>query len=181
MAVTRSYGATARFLHWLTVALLLVIIPMGLVMGALPRGALQDTLFITHESLGLTVLALTVLRFGWRLSHPAPPPSSDLSRLEIRASSGVHALLYVVLFLMPITGYLFVSFSGIGLHYLGLFQVRAPVPVDKPTGELFLLVHTSLQWAIYLLALLHVGAALHHYYVRRNDVLTRMLPSLRHH
>jgi cytochrome b561 len=172
------YGAGARAIHWLTVAVLLLIIPIGLVMGGLPRGTLQDTLFVTHESLGLTVLGLTLVRALWRLARRPPPPSADLAPLERRASGAVHAALYLVLLAMPVTGYLFVSFSGIALHYLGFIEVPALVAPDKPAANLALFVHTSLQWAIYGLAALHIGAALHHHFWRRNDVLQRMLPSL---
>lgn len=174
-----SYGTVARFFHWLTVVLLATIIPIGLVMGDLPHGALQNTLFVTHESLGLTVLALTALRFLWRLTHKPPPPSADLAPLEVRASAGVHLLLYLLLVMMPVTGYLFVTFSGIELSYFGLFDVPSAVTKDKPTGELFLAIHASLQWAIYTLAALHIAAALHHHLMRRNDVLARMIPGLR--
>ncbi|MGO8920687.1 MAG: cytochrome b [Stellaceae bacterium] len=175
------YNAVARACHWLTVSLLLAIIPLGLVMGDLPRGTLQNTLFVTHESLGLTVFALTTLRLLWRLARPAPPPSSALTALERRASRGVHALLYLLLFLMPVTGYLLVNFRGIELRYLGLFDVPALVAKAKPRAELALFVHASLQWAIYALAALHIGAALHHYFLRRDDVLHRMLPALTPH
>lgn len=174
-----EYGAPARLMHWLTVALLLTIIPLGLVMGDLPRGRLQDTLFITHESLGLTVLGLTLLRFLWRLGHPAPPPSADLRAIERIASGSVHALLYLVLIVTPITGYLFVVYRGIALSYFGLAPVPALVAPDKGMGQLAGIVHSSMQWAIYTLAAMHVGAALHHHLMRRNDVLARMLPSLR--
>jgi cytochrome b561 len=172
------YGAGARIFHWLTVALLAVIIPLGLVMGALPRGPLQDSLFITHESLGLTVLALTLARFFWRLARPAPEPSRDLNRLERAASGGVHALLYLVLLAMPVSGYLYVVYRGIALSYFGLAQVPALVAADKAMGKLAGGAHFTLQWAIYALALLHILAALHHHFFRRNDVLARMLPSL---
>jgi cytochrome b561 len=179
MAGRGSYGAGARLFHWLTVALLLIIIPLGVVMGDLPRGTLQNTAFTAHESLGLTVLGLTVLRLGWRLTHPVPPPSSDLSSIEMLGSAGVHWLLYLVLIVMPLMGYFSLAFSGIDLHYFGLLLVPEPVTQDKETGKFFLAVHASLQWAVYGLALIHVGAALHHHFVRRNDVLQRMLPSLR--
>jgi cytochrome b561 len=172
------YGAGARAFHWITVALLLIIIPIGLVMGRLPRGLLQDTLFITHESLGVTVLGITLLRAFWRLAHPAPPPSADLAPLERRASGAVHAALYLILLAAPITGYLYISFKGITLHYLGLVAVRALVAPDKSLAKLAFSIHAALPWAIYTLAALHIGAALHHYFVRRNDVLQRMLPSL---
>jgi len=174
-----SYGGGARAFHWLTVALLLVIIPMGLVMGELPRGTLQNTLFITHESLGLTVLALTLARFLWRLGHPPPPPSRDLGRLEHLASGSVHVLLYAILIIMPVTGYLFVTLSDIDLSYFGIVHVPALAEPDKPLGKTFGAIHVTLQWAIYALAAMHIGAALHHYFFRHNDVLARMLPGLR--
>jgi cytochrome b561 len=173
------YNTVARAFHWLTVALLLAIMPMGLVMGGLPRGTLQNTLFITHESLGLTVLGMTALRLLWRFARPAPPPSATLTPFQRKASGGVHALLYVLLFVMPITGYLFVTFRGIELSYFGLVDVPALVAKAKPRAQIAIFVHSSLQWAIYALVALHVGAALHHYFLRRDDVLQRMLPVLR--
>jgi cytochrome b561 len=179
MAAGTSYGMGARVFHWLTLALLLTIVPIGLVMGDLPRGALQNTAFITHESLGLTVLALTLARLAWRLTHAPPPPSRDLSPFEVLASGSVHWLLYLVLIVMPLMGYLFVAFSGIALDYFGLLPVPEPMPTDKETGKIFLAIHASLQWVLYGLVLMHAGAALHHYFFRRNDILQRMLPSLR--
>lgn len=172
----QSYDAVARACHWLTVGLLLVIMPVGLVMGDLPRGLVQNACFLTHESLGLTVLGLTVLRLVWRLAHRPPPPPA-LGPVERRLSGGVHALLYLLLLVVPVTGYLFVAFSGIALHYFGLVEVPALVAKAKPRADLALLVHASLQWAIYALVGLHAAAALYHY--RRGDrVLQRMLPRL---
>lgn len=173
-----QYDAVARACHWLTVALLVAIVPIGLVMGDLPRGGLQDALFRIHESLGLSVFALTALRLLWRLGHGAPPPASTLTPLERGASAGVHALLYLLLLLMPVSGYLFVSFSGIELSYFGLFDVPSAVAKTKPAADVALAVHASLQWAIYALAALHVGAALQHFFLRRDGVLQRMLPAL---
>jgi cytochrome b561 len=168
------YDAVARAFHWLTLALLLVIMPIGLVMGDLPRGRLQNACFITHESLGLTVLGLTVLRLLWRLTH-RPPPLPALAPLERRASIGVHGLLYLLLLLVPVTGYLFVAFRGIRLEYFGLAEVPALVAKAKPQADLAIYVHKSLQWAIYALVAVHAGAALYHQW-RGDGVLSRMLP-----
>ncbi|HZB93786.1 MAG TPA: cytochrome b [Stellaceae bacterium] len=173
----RGYGAGARALHWITVALLLVIIPLGLVMGSLPRGLLQDTCFIAHESLGITVLGLTLLRFFWRLMHP-PPRATGLTPLERHASVIVHAALYVILLAAPLTGYLYISFRGITLHFFGLVAVPAAVAPAKPLAHLAWTVHSALPWAIYALVAIHFGAALYHYFVRRDGVMARMVPSL---
>jgi cytochrome b561 len=171
-----QYDAVARAFHWLTLGLLLAIIPIGLVMGGLPRGRLQNACFITHESLGLTVFGLTLLRLLWRLTHP-PPPLPPLGLLERRASIAVHGLLYLLLLLAPATGYLFVAFSGIRLAYFGLAEVPALVGKAKPQADLAIYVHMSLQWAIYALVALHAGAAVYHQW-RGEGVLARMLPRL---
>lgn len=176
---TETYSGTARCFHWLTVILVLFLVPIGLVMTSLDPGPLQDALFVTHESLGLTLFALLVLRLLWRLSHAPPPPSRDLSPLEIRASQAVHWLLYLALFAMPISGYILVVTGGYPLSYFGLVRVPRLFPTDHAVSDLALGIHVALQYVVYALVLMHAGAALHHHYARRNDVLARMLPILR--
>jgi cytochrome b561 len=171
-----QYGAGARFFHWTTAALVLLMIPMGIVMIRLDRGLLQNVLFVTHESLGLTVLALTLLRLAWRLGHGAPPPSRALAPYEVQASSANHALLYLLLLAMPVSGYLFVVWGGFPLTYFELATVPRLVDKDEPLSKLAQATHLTLQWAVYALVLVHAAAALHHHFVRRNDVFRRMWP-----
>ncbi|HLJ65102.1 MAG TPA: cytochrome b [Stellaceae bacterium] len=173
------YRGTARFLHCLVAALIVIIMPMGLVMVALDRGLAQNILFITHESLGLTVLALMLARLAWRLTHPAPAPSAALSPLERRASGGVHWALYGLLLAMPVTGYITVVAGGFPLTYFALINVPRMLEKDEPLSKLAGLAHVSLQYAVYALVALHVAAALHHHFIRRNDVLARMWPNVR--
>jgi cytochrome b561 len=170
------YGAGARFFHWTTAALVLAMIPMGIVMIRLDRGILQNVLFVTHESLGLTVFVLTALRLAWRLGHGTPPPSPALAPYEVRASWANHALLYLLLLVMPVSGYLFVVWGGFPLSYFELAHVPRLVEKDEPLSKLAEATHLALQWAVYALVLLHVAAALHHHVVRRNDVFLRMWP-----
>src|SRR5208282_5906532 len=73
-----TYDSVARLFHWLTLLLVLLLVPLGLVMTSLNPGKLQDTLFVIHQSLGLTLFALGLTRLGWRLTHSPPPPSRDL-------------------------------------------------------------------------------------------------------
>ena len=174
-----TYGVAAQSYHWLTAILVLFLVPLGLAMTSLDPGPLQDGLFVTHESLGLTLFALLVLRLLWRLIHSPPPPSRDLSPLEIRASQAVHWLLYFALFAMPISGYILVVAGGDPLTYFGLANVPRFLLTDHKLSDLALTIHVASQYAIYGLVLMHAGAALHHHYARRNDVLARMLPLLR--
>jgi len=180
-ARTETYGALSQIFHWLTALLVLLLVPIGLVMTSLDPGRLQDALFVTHESLGLTLFALLLLRLLWRLSHAPPPPSRDLSPLELRASQTVHGLLYLALFALPVSGYILVVAGGDPLSYFGLARVPRLLSSDRALSDLALAVHVALQYVVYALVLMHAGAALHHHYARRNDVLARMLPILRRH
>jgi cytochrome b561 len=175
-----SYGAASRLFHWLTMLLVLLLVPIGLVMTTLDPGKFQDTLFVTHESLGLSLLALILVRLLWRAVNPPPLPSRDLSRVEIFASSAVHWLLYLVLLAMPLSGYVMVIAGGDPLTYFGLADAPRLLAKSRALAHVTETTHLTLQYAIYALVLMHAGAALHHHYWRRNDVLARMLPRLRH-
>jgi cytochrome b561 len=175
---TTHYDAVARLFHWTTAALVLLIIPIGWVMTRLDRGLAQESLFITHESIGLTILGLTAARVAWRLSHPAPPRSPSLSPLEVWASGIVHTVLYLFLLALPISGYIMEVAGGFPLTYFGLAEVPRLVVKDEPLSKLAETAHLTLQFGVSLCIALHIGAALHHHFLRRNDVLARMLPQL---
>jgi cytochrome b561 len=171
------YDAVARTFHWSIVVLVLVTMPIGIAMNDLvAEGPLQDTLYVVHESIGVTIFCLMLLRLAWRLGRGAPPPSADLSRFEMLLSRSVHALLYLVLLAMPITGYLLVVAGGYPLSYFALFPVPRLVGKDEPLSQLAETGHLAMQWVIYALVAMHAAAALHHHFIRRNDVLRRMLP-----
>ena len=94
------------------------------------------------------------------------------------ASRAVHWLLYLVLFAMPVTGYLLVVAGDYPLTYFGLFDVPRFVGKHEPLSKFAESAHIALQWVIYALVAMHAGAALHHHFIRRNGVLRRMLPQL---
>jgi cytochrome b561 len=173
-----TYGSIARLFHWLTLLLVVLLAPLGLVMTSLDPGKLQDALFVTHQSLGLTLFALILMRLGWRLRY-SPPPSRDLSPMEIKASQFVHWLLYLALLAMPITGYVMVVAGGDPLTYFWIAMVPRFVAKNRILSDLAETAHLSLQYAVYALVCIHAAAALHHHFWRHNDVLARMLPGLR--
>ena len=175
----RHYDAGARFFHWAVVVLVLATVPIGIAMNDLvAEGPVQDALYVIHESIGVTILCLMVLRLGWRLGHGAPAPAAELNRLERVSSQAVHALLYLVLLAMPITGYLLVVAGDFPLTYFGLFDVPRLVAKNEPLSKFAENAHLALQWVVYVLVAMHAGAALHHHFVRGNGVLRRMLPGL---
>jgi cytochrome b561 len=185
-----KYDTVAIILHWAIAAAILGLLPVGKWMvGALAdHSAPQMVIFQTyqlHKSIGLTVLVLSVIRLGWRLSHPAPPLPPDMSRLERLAATVTHGAFYVLILALPLSGWALVSASPWGLPtiWFGVLEwphisLLSALEDKKPAEDFFKEMHEILGNAMILLLLLHVAAALKHHFIARDDVLTRMIPML---
>ena len=173
-----QYGSLARFLHWAIAILIVVTIPCGVVMVRLGSGTAQNVLYVTHESIGLTILALAVLRLAWRLLDPPPPLPASMPPGQALLARLNHRLLYLLLFLMPASGYLFVIAGGYPMNYFKLFDIPRLVDKNEALSKLAETTHLGLQFAVYALVLGHVAAALHHHLVKHDGVLRRMWPAL---
>lgn len=169
MAVTRSrYSTVAILFHW-SIALL-VIANMAIGFGLV--GAMS-----THKAIGITVLVLTVLRIGWRLTHRPPPLPANVPGWQAKAAWVSHALFYVLLIAMPITGWLMVSNSDVlrPLTWFGLFDIPY-LTISPAAGDAGHDIHELLALPFAGLIMLHVAAALKHHLIDRDSVLTRMAP-----
>lgn len=160
-------------LHWLTALLILLIIalPYGSdFFGSFLGGG--GGVFTLHKSLGLLVLALTVLRLLVRARDGAPHLLGDEARLQRLMANSGHILLYALLLLMPLSGLLF------GKRPVNLFWLVeiAPLPLSDGARELAKTFHVTAQYLLFALILGHAGAALWHHHVRRDGVLRAMLP-----
>jgi len=151
-----------------------MILPVAWVMMSLPKGPEQDWMMVFHRSLGVTIFAVAVLRLAWRSIHPAPPSPSGTPRVTELISEVTHWLLYALLLLMPVTGYL-QSADGRPVSYFGLFELPA-LPKDKALGDVAKVLHLLGQWGVYTLVGLHVGATVWHVAIRRDGLLDRMIP-----
>lgn len=132
-------------------------------------------LFVWHKSIGLLVLVLVLVRSGWRLANRAPLPPPDTALWERRAARAVHALLYAVMLALPLSGWVINSAANVPLRVFGWFRLPAIVPPDEALAEAAEQVHFALFLALALLLVIHIGAALRHHLVKRNEVLVRML------
>jgi cytochrome b561 len=170
-----EYGTTAKVFHWLIVALLLVQYPLGWLMPDIHRGMQPGDAMTWHISIGIVILALIVLRLAWRLTHPVAPESS-LAPWQRVTSEGAHWLLYILVLVTTISGWLFASFRGWSISFFFL----APLPMlssENPSAiRLINGWHQKFEWALLILIGLHVVAALMHLFVYRNRVMQRMLP-----
>lgn len=171
----RGYTGPARAAHWITAALLAVSIPLGLVMTRV-EGDLKFTLYHWHEWLGFAVWWLAVFRVAWRIGHPPPPHVPPLPRPQKIAAEAVHGLLYLALLAMPIIGWIGNSAFGFPLEPFGLFRLPDLVAKDEALGRRLLDLHGWAGWTVVVLLAMHVGAALHHHVIVRDQTLRRMLP-----
>ena len=172
------WGSVSIGLHW-TIALLILLVqvPAGLSMVAVEPGTLQNVLYNVHKTNGLTIFTLAVIRLGWRWTHPVPALPADLPRWQWTLARLTHVLLYLLLFSMPISGFLYTAMGGFPVPLFGLYDLARLVPENKPVAEVFKSMHLTLQFVLYAVVALHVAGALQHHLVRQDGVLRRMLSS----
>jgi cytochrome b561 len=193
------YTAVAVTLHWATALLVVAMIPVGwwmsdAVMDPALRGKAGQA-FQLHKSVGLTILALSVLRLIWRLVHKAPPLPQAMPGWEKVAAKATHWAFYALMIALPISGWVYTSagysvsferFFPVATSWFGLFEVPHIGPVAtqseaarKSIGVAAMSAHSAMVWGVIVLAGLHVAAALKHHFFNMDDVLTRMVPFLK--
>ena len=183
-STTLRYSRIAITLHWLIAALMIVNVSLGLTADFWPQGWVRPAIN-THKSIGLTVLGLAILRLLWRAAHPPPALPPEYQPWERKASHLAHGLLYVMIFALPISGWMHDSaWKDAAAHPLQLYGL-VPFPrigwisgIDPATKEslhaLFGKWHTWLGYALYALFFLHVAGALKHQFVDKHAELQRM-------
>lgn len=174
-----SYGIVARSLHWVIAALVLVQLGLGAYAANLPVSLARLQWLTRHKSVGLAILTLMLLRLAWRLLDPPPPLPAFMPVWERRAALATHRLLYALLLLAPLAGWLHASAAGLSVNWFGLFLVPDLVPKDRALAAVFWAAHVGLVAALAVLIAVHIAAALRHAFVLRDGVLERMLPRKR--
>ena len=172
-----EWGSVSKTLHWLVVALILVMAWIGLRMGDMPNGPDKIATYATHKSIGIMILVLVLARLAWRLYAGAPDAVPGTPRLQERVASLTHWALYALLVAMPLSGWVLNSASGFPLQWFGLFNLPPIWPEDRDFSERLYLVHGWIGILIAIFVLGHIGAALFHHFVRKDEILTRMLRS----
>jgi len=177
MVRAERYDSVAIALHWAIALLILANIGIAWSLGSFDRHSpMHDQVLTMHKSVGTTVLLLAVLRLLWRWSHPAPPLPAFVPNWQRRAALAGHALLYAMMFVMPTSGLLDSAAFSETVHYFFLVDIPPFMGHDEHFGHAAFAVHKLTALLLYALLLAHAGAALFHHYVRKDDVLRRMLP-----
>ena len=174
-AAVPGYTLTARVLHWVVAALVLLMIPLGIVIANEWGGPAQQFLYNLHKSIGATLLPLVIVRLLYRLTHPAPPLPSDIPAIQQFAAHATHWALYVLILIQPIVGYIMTSAYPAPVPFYGLFNLPAIWPANRALSEQLSVVHLFIGLAIAVVAAIHIGAALFHHFVRKDRILMRMI------
>ena len=198
-ATAQRYTAVAIVLHWAIAFSILFLFPLGLWMHERAEGGdLSAEVFRAyqlHKSIGLTVLALSLVRLGWRLTNPPPPLPEHMPGWERFIAKATHWAFYALMFAIPFSGWLYVSAGWsihddaplpVATHFFGLFQVPALFGLNQADVDLregvaggAMNAHAVLAYAAVGLAALHVLAALKHHLFDKDDVLAHMVPGMR--
>jgi len=173
---TARYTATAVGLHWLMAVLILATFGVGLYMAGLPLSPTKLKIYSWHKWAGVTAFLLAVVRIAWRAGHRPPPLPTAMPRWQQLAAHGGHALLYLLMFAIPLTGWLMSSAKGFQTVYFGVLPIPDLLAKDKELGDALRDVHATLNYLMIAVVAGHVGAALKHHFIDRDDILVRMAP-----
>ena len=172
-----AYGSLAKFLHW---AIVLLIVGQWLLAEAAEDAGKgtpeRASLMGWHLSCGMLVLVLALVRIGWKVFNKGHPAVLGEVFWQRKAAAAGHGLLYLLILLQPISGWLVVSTGGSGPGFFGLFEFPALTAEDPDFHETMEGVHKWLFNALVAVAVVHVAAALYHHWVLKDATLRRMLP-----
>jgi cytochrome b561 len=167
------YDAAARFLHWASAALICALAALGWYMMTIEHTPDGDASLALHKSLGCVLALLVLIRVLWRLGHRPVALAAKLPAWHLKLAAATQGLLYLMMVLMPLTGYLGASYSKRGVALFGIATPRWALP-DHDRAEQFFDIHGTLIWVLVALVAIHTAAALKDRLVDRNGVFQRM-------
>lgn len=172
------YHPVSVLLHWVLGLALVGLFAMGLYMTELPFSPQRLKLYNWHKWAGVTLLALSILRLVWRLTHrpPALPAAIEagMPRWQRLAHHATHHGLYLFFFAVPLLGWAYSSAAGFPIVLFGVLPLPDFVPVNPELAELIKPLHKLSALAMMALVLLHVAGALKHQFIDRDGLLSRM-------
>ncbi len=171
-----KFGPVAIFLHWAIAGCIVLSVAFGLISGFADSAELTQSTLAIHQSVGVTIFVLALARVAWRLTHPAPPLPASTPKSQRIAAAITHFTLYAILFALPVTGYVGLAARGRPITIFGLVDLPNVVARSLKTSAAFQNVHNNLQYFLYALLILHIGAALYHQFVMKDGLLGRMWP-----
>lgn len=170
------YSAVAQVFHWVIAALVVTQFVLAYAADDLPNGMHKLALLARHKSVGMTILMLAILRLGWRFKNPPPALPAGMTPVETILARATHAAFYLLLFAMPLTGWMMSSAKSYSVSWFGLFTWPNLIGKNQDAFEALRSIHHLLSYLLFAIAVLHILAALKHHFWNKDDVLRRMLP-----
>jgi len=162
--------------HWLLAVLIVGQFALGWVAETMRVSPQKFDLFVWHKSIGITILALVVLRLAWRLGNPPPAPVAGVAPWQQRMARAGHALLYLLLFAVPLSGWWVSDTSRIPFRLYWHIPVPDLMEANRASSEIAGEVHEFLTTLLIVVVIGHALAALRHHFLLHDATLSRMLP-----
>jgi cytochrome b561 len=174
----QAYTRVAIFMHWLVAALILLNLSVGFSMETLANPSPQrNNVLFYHASIGISILALAVFRLGWRLTHQPPSLPQSIPKPQRAAAHGLHWVLYLLVLVQPISGYMHRMAGAHMVSVFGLFNLPVLIGKNEPLRLLTDALHDGGGILLAMLVAGHIGVALKHRWIDRDSVMQRMIPS----
>src|SRR5690554_4528836 len=170
------YTSTAKALHWVIALMIVGMLLLGFLIQDMPFSPRKLQWISWHKWIGVTIFLLVLLRLGWRWRHPPPPLPASMPAWQRWAAHAGHWLLYGLMLAIPLSGWLMSSAKGVPTVWFGVLPLPDLLSRDPVLGEQLQWLHFSLNIGLVAVLVAHVGAAIKHHVVDRDDVLLRMLP-----
>ena len=171
---TDNYGVIAKIFHWSMAAIILGMVTSGLTMTSLAPGDIKWMLYKNHKAFGLIILSLIPLRILWRLVNETPKLPTSTPKWQVAAAEMNIKFLYLAMLVMPSSGFLMSTLGGHNISFFDLFTIEAFGKIPFWPG----VFHDTHHWIGYILVgsiIIHIGAALHHHFILKDNVLNSML------
>lgn len=169
-----SYGIVSKAFHWLLFLMLTFSIVAGNFLASMPKGTEKLQAAGMHKSFGAILLMLILFRLVWRLINVVPKEPEGTTAMEALLANAMHWGLYLLMFAQPLSGIIMTQAAGYPVNFFGLFEFPVFLDKDPSLAKLALGVHGTV-WILLVLAVIgHVGAALHHHFIKKDDVLKQM-------
>lgn len=172
-----KFGDLTKFLHWLIALLFVIQYFLVYRRESFPNDTNEKLQYLLlHKSLGICVIVLALVMLAWRRVGIRPSMPSSMSLLEITVARYMHIALYAAMLIMPLSGILMSLYGGYPVAFFGLFEFPKLGAKNEAMGSFFYTTHVWSSYIIIGLVALHAGAALYHHFIKKDDVLKRMLP-----
>lgn len=171
----RRYGIISILLHWIIAVLMITLVIEGLYMTRIPISEQKLKLYGWHKEYGMLLLMLVMLRIVWRIGNIVPLLPASIPRWQKFAAHAVHWLFYIFMFALPITGWLLTSAAGLPVSFFDLFIFPDLISPNENMRILFTEIHQWLSYGFIVTFFMHVGAALKHHFINKDDILRRII------